>query len=319
MLAYVLKRIAHSTLVLLLASMVVFLLLHLAPGDPAAVLAGSDASPTAIEAMREQMDLNRPLPVQYATWLGHVLQGDMGRSFRNGIPVADLILQRMPATLELALAGTLIAILTAIPTGVLAAVHARRPLDWAISSFNAVIIAVPGFWTAILGILLFAVVLEWLPPGGRIPFTEDPFAALKHILLPALALGLAQSAVLSRHLRASLLHVMGDDYITTAHGKGVRPAKVVTRHALPNALVPVVTVLGLQLGRLLGGVVLIEAVFAWPGLGRLVLHAINERDYALVQGSLLVLTTAFVLVNLLTDLSYGYLDPRIRVAGKRAR
>ncbi len=312
MLAFVARRLVQSIPVVFLSSVMVFLLLHLVPGDPAVALAGSDASPDTVLAIRAELGLDRPLPIQYGIWIGRVLQGDLGRSYASKLPVGEQIAQRIPATLELTAAGLVLALLVSIPTGVLAAVRERGPADWLVSTFNAFAIAVPNFWFGILMIILFGLVLGWLPPSGRGDFGQEPGQAWKFLILPAVTLALNQSAILSRFVKSSMLEVMHEDYIRTARAKGLGEWLVIRRHVLRNALVPVATVLGIQFGRLLGGAIVVESVFAWPGLGRLILQGIGNRDYAIVQGALLLLVVTFVVVNLMTDLLYGLLDPRIR-------
>jgi len=317
MLSFVVQRVAQAVPVVLLSTVAVFLLMRLIPGDPAQILAGPDATPESIEAIRRDMGLDRPLPVQYVLWLSHVAQGDLGKSVLSKLPVATVMAQRIPATLELALAAMLLTLLIAVPTGVIAAVRTDSALDWLITWLNGIAIAVPGFWLGILGIIVFALALGWLPPGGRGDFTRDPGQELKFLLMPALTLALGSAASLSRLVKSSMLEVLDDDYVRTARAKGLGERAVVLRHALRNALVPVITVMGLQFGRLLGGAVITESVFAWPGVGRMTLDAIGNRDYLVVQAALLALVLIYIVVNLLTDLAYGLIDPRIRV-GKAA-
>jgi peptide/nickel transport system permease protein len=316
---YALRRFLESLPVVFLSTVVIFLGLRLIPGDPAQVLAGQDASPEVIAAIRKANGLDQPLPVQYAIWLGNVVHGDLGVSFFTRTPVAQLIGQRLPATLELAIAALTFSLVLALPTGIFAATRQRTPLDWIISSFNGVALAVPGFWLGILAILLFALVLGWLPPGGRGDWTRDPLLAAKFLLLPAITLALPQAAGLSRLVKASILEVLHEDYVRTARAKGVTETGVLVAHALRNALVPVMTVLGLQFGRLLGGAVITESVFSWPGVGRLIRDSIGNRDYSVVQACLLMLVMVFIVVNLVTDISYGLLDPRIRLMGGKSR
>jgi len=311
---YILRRVLLAVPTLLLASLAVFLLLRLIPGDPAATVAGSDATPDQVQAVRRSLGLDRPLPVQYADWLGRVLRGDFGRSLIGRYDVWTQIQRAYPATIQLTLAAMLLAVCIALPLGLLAALHPRSWLDRAISAFNALATGIPNFWLGILLILLFALQFPVLPPGGRVAFDEDAGAALKSLVLPTLTLASGLAAVLTRFIRSALLEVLTEDYVRTARAKGLREAAVVRRHALRNALIPVVTVLGLQLGRLLGGAVIVEAVFAWPGMGRLVVQAITSRDYIVVQGALLLLVTAFILINLVVDITYGFLDPRVRVS-----
>jgi peptide/nickel transport system permease protein len=316
---FVLRRLIEALPVLFLATMVIFLGLRTLPGDPALVLAGQDASPQTLAAIRAANGLDQPLPVQYVIWLGNVIRGDFGVSFFTRAPVSQLIAQRAPATLELGIAGMLLTVLLGIPTGVLAAVRQRRPSDWVVSAFNGLAVAVPGFWLGILAILLFSLLLGWLPPGGRGDLVRDPMLELKFLVLPAVTLALPGAAGLSRLVKASMLEVLGDDYVRTARAKGLAQSSVVWRHALRNALVPVATVLGLQFGRLLGGAVITESVFSWPGLGRLIRDSIGNRDYAVVQACLLLLVLLFIVINLMTDIAYGALDPRIRLGAGRSR
>ena len=317
--AFIVRRLLEAVPVVFLATIVIFLGLRLLPGDPAVVLAGQDATPETLAAIRQANGLDQPLPVQYVIWLRNVGRGDFGVSFFTRAPVVTLIAQRAPATLELGVAGIVLTMLLGIPTGILAAVRAHRPADWAVSAFNGLAVAVPGFWLGILSIILFSLVLGWLPPGGRGDLVRDPMLELKFLLLPSVTLALPFAAGVSRLVKASMLEVLGDDYVRTARAKGVGEPRVVWRHALRNALVPVATILGLQFGRLLGGAVITESVFSWPGVGRLIRDSIGNRDYAVVEACLLLLVMLFIVINLMTDIAYGILDPRIRLAGGRAR
>lgn len=319
MATYLLQRFGEAIPVVFLSSVLIFLGLRLIPGDPALVLAGQNADPASVEAIRHANGLDQPLPVQYLIWANNVLHGDLGVSFFTRAPISQLLAQRAPASLELAVAAMVLSMLFALPTGILAAVREHRAADWLISSFNGFAAAVPGFWLGILAIMLFALSLGWLPPGGRGDFTRDPVGALKFLALPSITLALPFAAGLSRLVKASMLEVLGEEYVRTARAKGLAGTVVVWRHALRNALVPVVTVLGLQFGRLLGGAVITESVFSWPGVGRLIRDSIGNRDYAVVQACLLLLVMLFILVNLLTDILYGVLDPRIRLTGGKSR
>jgi peptide/nickel transport system permease protein len=314
---YVLRRLAQAVPVLILASIVVFLLLHLVPGDPALLMAGPDATPEVVEAVRRDMGLDRPLPVQYALWVQHAVTGDLGRSYVSRLPVTQLIGTALPATVELALAALLIAVVLGIPSGVLSAINRQSLPDWIITTINGLALAIPNFWLGIVMVIVFSLVLGWLPPGGRVEFLSNPGLAWKTLLLPAVTLGLHIAATLSRFTRASMLEVLHEDYIRTANAKGLARSVVLGRHAIRNALIPIVTVLGIQFGRLLGGAVIVESVFAWPGVGRMILQAVINRDYLLVQGALLLLVVAFIVINLFVDLLYGVLDPRIRLAHGR--
>lgn len=309
---FIARRVLLAIPTLLFASILIFLLLRLIPGDPATVLAGSDATPTQVAAVRHDLGLDAPLVVQYATWLNRALHGNFGRSLIGKYPVWDQVKRAYPATLELSIAAMLLALLIAVPTGLIAALHPRSWVDRTLSALNAFAIGIPNFLLGILLILAFALTIPILPVGGRVPVLEDPVAGLKTLVLPAFTLAVGIAAVLSRFIRGAMLEVLNEDYIRTARAKGLRGRAVISRHALRNALIPVVTVLGLQIGRLLGGAVIVEAVFAWPGMGRLAVQAILTRDYTIVQATLLLLVTAFVFINLLVDIAYGLIDPRVR-------
>ncbi len=311
---FILRRVLQAIPVLILASVGVFLLLHMVPGDPALLLAGPDATPEVVVAVRKDMGLDQPLPVQYTLWMSHALRGDLGKSYISRLPVWQLIQNALPATIELTLAALVMAILLGIPTGILSAVKRQSMPDWAITAINALSLSIPNFWLGILLIILFALVLNWLPPGGRVELLSNPGVAWKSLLLPALTLALHIGAVLSRFTRAAMIEVLHEDYIRTARAKGLSAIGVISNHAMRNALIPIVTVLGIQFGRLLGGAVIVESVFAWPGIGRMVLQAVLNRDYLLVQGALLLLVMTFIVINLIVDLLYGLLDPRIRLA-----
>ena len=318
MVAFIVRRFLESLPVVFLATVVIFLGLRLLPGDPALVLAGQDATPETLAAIRADNGLDQPLPVQYLIWLNNVAHGNLGVSFFTKTPVGQLLQQRIPATLELGIAAMILSVVLGIPTGILAAVQSRRMPDGLVSAFNGLAVAVPGFWLGILAILLFSLVLGWLPPGGRGDFFKDPIGELKFLLLPAVTLALPFAAGLSRLVKGSMLEVLNDDYVRTARAKGVGENGVVWHHALRNALVPVATILGLQFGRLLGGAVITESVFSWPGIGRLIRDSIGNRDYAVVQACLLLLVIVFVVINLMTDITYGVLDPRIRLSRGRS-
>lgn len=313
MLRYIVRRIVMALPTLILASIAIFLILHLIPGDPASIVAGGDATPAQVAAVRKDLGLDKPLVAQYAIWVGHALRGNFGNSLIGKYPVWDQIKRAYPATLELTIAALLLALLLAMPLGILAALHPRSWLDRAISAFNAMAIGIPNFLLGILLILVFSLHFAHLPVGGRVPVTEDPGAGMKALLLPSVTLSIGIAAVLTRFIRSALLEVLNEDYIRTARAKGLRAGAVIRRHALRNALIPVITVLGIQIGRLLGGAVIVEAVFAWPGMGRLAVQAILTRDYTIVQAALLLLVTAFIVVNLIVDIAYGFLDPRVRM------
>jgi peptide/nickel transport system permease protein len=316
---YIVNRLLQALPVLFLASIPVFLILHLAPGDPASLLAGEDATDEEVQVIREYLGLDKPLITQYGIWLTRVAHGELGQSyFMNDVPVEDLILQRLPATLELSIAGIILALLIAVPFGILAALKRGRWPDHLVMGSSTISIAIPNFWLGILVLLLFALWLDWLPAGGRrVAFLDDPIESLRFMILPALTLALSVAAVLVRFVRASLIEVLYQDYIRTAYAKGLPFRKILYKHALLNALIPAVTSLGVQFGQLLPGAIVVELVFSWPGLGQLILGAITGRDYQLVQGCLLVFVVIVVGTNLITDLLYGVLDPRINVSGGR--
>jgi peptide/nickel transport system permease protein len=297
---------------LLIVSFAVFMIVQLIPGDPAQIIAGPNATDKQLEALTRQFGFDKPLLVQYVTWLRNVLQGNMGVSYINKYPVNKMIAQRVPATLELAAAAAVIGLLIAFPLGIFAALRPGSVLDFSSTLFSALLVALPGFWLAILMILLFSLQFKLLPPSGRPNFSEQPVEHLKALLMPALVLGIGMAARTARYLRSSMLDVLDQDYVRTARAKGLRERVVTGRHAMRNALIPVVTILGLQVGDLLSGAIIVETIFAWPGVGRLTIHAISWRDYALLQADVLYIVLAFMLINLLTDLSYAFINPRIR-------
>lgn len=299
-------------LLLIVASIAVFLLLRLIPGDPAGTLAGPNARPEQLEAIREDLGLEEPLPVQYGIWVSNALRGDLGTSLISGYPVMEIIRQRVPASGALAAGGIIVAVTIALPVGLISALRRGTWLATAAGGYTALALAVPTFWLGLLLLLLFGLRLDWLPMSGYVELSEDPVTGLQHLLLPSITLAASLSAVLARMLATSMMEVMDHDYVRTARAKGLRERLVVARHVFRNALIPVVTVLGIQLGQLLGGAVVTEAIFQWPGLGQLILQGINNRDYSVVQGTMLLLVSFFVIVNLLVDLTYGFLDPRIR-------
>ncbi|HAF70649.1 TPA: hypothetical protein DCL37_04785 [Candidatus Acetothermia bacterium] len=311
MLAYIVRRLLYLVFILFAVSVLTFLMVHLVPGDPARVMAGIDASQEDIELMRKKLGLDLPLHVQYLRYIGAVLRGDLGESIRTGRPLAESLLARFPATAELAVISLLIALLIAIPAGVISATKANTVWDYLTMTTAVLGVSMPSFWRGLMLMLLFSLTLRWLPASGR----GEPFLSwewLRHIILPSLTLGLGAAAMLSRLTRSSLLEVLNQNYVTTARSKGLSERRVVMRHALRNALIPVVTMAGMQFGWLLGGTVVIESVFAWPGIGRLLVHSIFARDFPVIRGGVLLMAASFSLINLAVDLLYGLLDPRIR-------
>ncbi|MGH2366448.1 MAG: ABC transporter permease [Chloroflexota bacterium] len=313
MAAYALRRILQAIPVVFLSTIMVFGLLHLLPGDPAIALAGANATPASVAAIRHDMGLDKSLPQQYVIWLQHLAHGNLGSSALSHVEVSTLLAQRIPATMELALAAMMFALVISVVTGISAAVNQRGLADWIITIFNSLAIAIPGFWLGILLILLCSVRFNWLPPGGRVASWGELGTSIRFLALPTLALALPLVGTLSRFVKSAMLEVLYDDYVRTAWSKGLTSRAVIFSHALRNALLPVITVLGLQFGFLLGGTVIIESVFSWPGLGTLMLDGIGNRDYAIVQAGLLYFGAAFIVLNLLTDLAYGLLNPRIRL------
>jgi ABC-type dipeptide/oligopeptide/nickel transport system permease component len=306
---FLLRRLLQSLLVLLGISFVVFGILHLT-GDPALVLLSPDASVEDVERFREQMGFNDPFLVQYGRFLRGALRGDFGESLRHGEPAFGLVVQRLPATFELAGAALAIALALSIPAGIVSAVRRNTLVDYAATVVALIGQSMPTFWLGIMLILLFSVQLGVLPSSGR--------GTLLHLVLPAVTLGLFTTARITRLTRSGMLDVLGQDYIRTARAKGVADPPVVWKHALKNAAIPIVTIVGIELGTLLGGSVITETIFAWPGVGRLSVQAIYNRDYPVVQAAVFTLATTFVLVNLLVDVLYTYLDPRIRLTGRPA-
>lgn len=308
---YILRRLLAIIPVLLGISVIVFALVHLVPGDVVSVLLGPTATPEARDALRKLFGLDRPLVVQYFVWLGDVLRGDFGESLRTGQPVMSSILDRFGVTLELTGLAMVIALLIGIPAGIIGAIKQYSKLDYAVTAFALAGLSIPSFLLATLMILVFAIDWRWLPPSGYVPFRDDPVQNIKLMIMPSLALGLGAASYITRITRSSVLETMRQDHIRTAYAKGLRHSTVVFRHALTNALIPIVTVIGIQLGYLLGGAVIIEAIFGVPGIGRLALDGINMRDYPVVQGTVLFITSVFVFINLAVDVLYAYLDPRI--------
>ena len=312
MLKYVLGRIIQAFIVIVMVSIAVFLIMILVPGDVVTVLAGPDPTPEVVAAMRAKFGLDDPLPAQYFRWAAAALQGDLGTSHIIGRPVTELIGRRLPATLELATASIIIASTLGIVIGVIAALRQGRWLDTLITTVNSLVLSVPNFWFGILGIIVFAVWMDWLPSGGRKLFSEEPVRALQYLILPAITLALDSIAMIARLVRASVLDELSRDYVTVARAKGVRAGRLMRHHISRNAAIPILTVLGMRFGQMLGGAILVESVFNWPGLGRLTVEAIKSRDIVLVQGALLYFVVIYMAINLLIDLSYGWFNPRVR-------
>ena len=305
MLRYLFRRVLLTIPVLLGVATLVFSLIHLVPGDPAQAMLGDGASPQDVAELRASLGLDRPLLEQYVAFLRQAVAGDLGKSFRTGQPVTSMILERLPATAELAIAAMTVAIILAVPLGVVAAVWRGTAVDYGAMTFALAGVSIPNFWLGPLLAIVFAVELGWLPVSGR--------GTLAHLVLPAVSLGLALAAILARMTRASLLDELRELYVRAARARGVSRAVAIGGHALRNSLVPLLTIVALQFGAVLTGAVITETIFAWPGIGRLLIQSIGFRDYPLVQGCILLIAATYVTVNLVTDLMYGVLDPRIRL------
>jgi peptide/nickel transport system permease protein len=314
---YVGLRLVGLIPTLLGVSILTFLFIRLVPGDAIAARLGTSTAltPEQLASLRAYFGLDQPLPVQYWNWISSLVRGDAGYSIRTGRPVFVEIAERLPATLELASAATLIAVAIGLPLGLLSAIRPRSRVDMAARIGGLIGLSLPSFWLGTLIIVLFSLYLRWLPnTGGYVDFVRDPLRNLSLILFPAITLGVALAAATMRMTRSAMLDVLGADYVRTATAKGLAPALVVRRHVLKNGLIVIVTLLGIQVGQLLGGAVVVEEIFSIPGVGRMLLTAIVQRDYALVQGAVLIIAILFVLVNIVVDLLYGYLDPRVRLA-----
>lgn len=301
---YIIRRLLIALPTVLGVLVIVFAMVRLAPGDPAVFLAGEFASQEELARIRERLGLNRSQPEQFVIFMTNLVRGDLGRSTRTGRPVATELRERFPNTLELALAAIVVALLIGIPAGILSATRPNTPLDYGVTIFSLIGVSMPVFWFGLLAILYFSVRLGWFPVIGR--------GTLAHLVLPAVTLGVSSMAIITRMTRSSMLEILNQDFIRTARSKGLKQRSVVNKHALRNALIPVVTVGGLEFGTLIAGAVLTETVFSWPGVGRLLVDSILARDYPVVQGAVLVISVSFILINLLVDLAYGLVDPRIR-------
>ena len=312
MVAYIARRLGSTVVVMAIVGVFVFLLLHLSPGDPAAIIAGDNASPEQIAGIRRRLGLDDPLPVQFLRWSGAVLQGDLGISIFSNEPVLKLVGQRLEPTVSLAATTLVVAVVIAVSFGVLAAWKAGSLIDRALMVVSVLGFSMPVFVVGYLLIYVFSIHLRWLPVQGYAPIADGVWPWLERLILPSIALGLAYVALIARMTRTSMLEVLSEDYIRTARAKGVAPRPMLMKHALKNAGVPIVTVIGIGIALLIGGVVITETVFNIPGIGRLVVDAISKRDYPIIQGVILLFSGVYVVVNLLVDLSYTLMDPRIR-------
>jgi peptide/nickel transport system permease protein len=314
MIGFVLRRLLQLLPVLLLASTAIWAMIYAVPGGPIGAIAGDNASPEQIAAATAQFGLDRPVLVQYADWLWNAIRGDFGMSIRGRAPVLELIGQRLPATLQLAVAATIVSLLIGIPVAIASALHPGSWLDRILSGWSAMALGVPTFWLGILLILVFAVELRWLPSASAyVPIWVDPIGAIRNLALPALTLGVYVSGILARFLRASLVSELQADYVRTARSKGLPERQIVGVHILRNALLPFITIVGLMMANFIGGAVVTEAVFTYPGIGRLLIQAISTRDYPLIQGCIVVILVLYIAINMAVDVLYAYIDPRIEL------
>ena len=316
MFGYIISRLLQAIPILILVSLIAFGIIYLIPGDAAVVIGGPSATPEELAQIRQNLGLDQPLHIQILTFYAHLFQGDLGRSLTLGIPVVDALLARSPITIGIAIYSLVLTILIGLGTGMLAALNHNRWIDQAATLFALLGVSLPNFWLALVMIVLFSVHLGWLPTGGYVPFTTDPLGWLRSATLPAVALALMQAGLLTRITRSTMLEVLNQDYIRTARAKGLPEWVVVGRHALANVMMPIVTMIGLVLSVLLSGSIVIETIFGVPGIGSLLGSAISNRDYPMIQGGLLFVTTALLLLNIVIDLLYTSLDPRIRVRGR---
>ena len=314
---YIIRRLAQLVPALLLITFMVFGLMHAIPGDPARMMlgAGEALDETQLAAVRREYNLDRPMPVQYVLWLARAAQGDLGRSSVNQRRVGEELALRAVVTFQLGLVAWLISAIISIPAGIISARYRGRPIDWAVTLLAVGGVALPGFWLGIMMILLFSVTLGWLPTQGYVPLANGVTEWLRHLVLPAFALGITSAALVMRQMRSAVLEVLALDYIRTARAKGLGERAIILGHAVRNAMLPVVTVMGLEVGRIFAGAVVIETLFGIPGMGRLMVQAVFQRDFMVVQGCVLVMATAVLMVNFITDMMYGVLDPRIRYDG----
>ena len=312
---YLLNRLWQSVVTLVLATIVVFAGVRALPGDPALALAGEDRDPESLRAIREQYGLDDSLLVQFWQFVSHAARGDLGRSIRTGEPVGSMIAGALPVTIELSILAILVASVIGVGAGVVAAVRRGRPAEWAANALALLGLSVPNFWLGLMAILYLSVALGLFPASGFVPFFSNPIDNLHHLVLPALILGTGLAAVIMRQTRSSMLDALSADYIRTAEAKGLSPSAVIGKHALRNSLIVVVTIVGLQLGALISGAVVTERIFALPGFGKLTVDAVFQRDYPVIQAVVLVTATAYIVINLLVDLLYSVIDPRIRVRG----
>ena len=315
---YILRRLLLMIPVAFLVTVIVFVLVRMSPGDPVLVFAGEERDPAALDALRHQYGLDQPLPVQYVVWLEHALQGDLGRSLRTRQPVVEAITERLPKTIELGLAALFLSVTVGLVVGSVAALRRNSPIDLVATGFTIAGVSLPNFYLGLILILLFALAIRVFPPGGYSDFAENPAENLKRLVLPAITLATASTAVNLRQVRSSLLDVLAQEYLRTARAKGLRERAVIYAHAMKNALIPVVTIFGLQVGALIEGAIITETIFFWPGVGRLAVDSITGRDYPVVQAIVLMSALSFMVSTLVVDILYAWLDPRISYGRKAA-
>jgi peptide/nickel transport system permease protein len=315
--AFLARRLLLLIPTLVLASILIFAIIALAPGDPARMMLGTQATPEEVALERTRLGLDRPLPVRYAIWVTDVFTLNLGRSQSNNRTVASLVGDAFPNTLRLALLALVMSVALGFPLGILAAVHANRRIDAFVTALSSLGLAVPNFWLALLLIIFFSVQLQWLPASGIGDANTSFFGSLKYLILPIIAIAVSNMAVFSRYVRSAMIDILSADYVRTARAKGLAERVVIGRHALRNAMIPVITIVGIQFGRLLGGAVITESVFSYPGIGRLIINSIANRDYPVVQATLMLVVLIFLITNILVDLSYAYLDPRVKLEGAR--
>jgi peptide/nickel transport system permease protein len=309
---FLVRRLITTLLVMLGVSFIVFMIIHLVPGDPVRIMLGLQADQAKVEEIRHLMGFDRPILIQYLDWLWRALQGDLGQSFITSQSVSEAVWERFPATMSLALAALLIGLVIALPAGIISALRPNSPIDYVAMFFSQVGVSIPDFWLGIMFILIFSLALGWLPPSGYISPFEDFGEWLRHLIMPAMTIGLITASIITRFVRSAMLESLHQNYVRTAHAKGIPNASVIIHHVLRNAAIPIVTIVGLQMASLLGGVIIVEIIFAWPGLGRLALDAVTRRDYPMVQGAVLLVALTFAVVNVIVDIMYAYLDPRVR-------
>jgi peptide/nickel transport system permease protein len=314
---YLARRLLLLIPTLLLASVLIFAIIALAPGDPARMMLGTQATPEEVAVERERLGLDKPIPVRYAIWLTDVAQFNFGVSQSNRRPVSSLIADALPNTLRLALISLVVAMLIGFPLGILAAVNANRRIDAVVTALNSLGLAMPAFWFGLLLILLFSVALKWLPASGIGETNRPLYERLNYLIMPVATIAVSNLSVFSRYVRSAMIDVLSADYVRTARAKGLNERVVIVRHALRNAMIPVITIVGIQFGRLLGGAVVTESVFAYPGIGRLVINSIQNRDYPVVQATLMLVVLIFLITNIIVDLSYAWLDPRVKLGRAR--